>query len=193
MNPERPESIRVLLLGVGILEELGVAYHIGGSYASSVHGIPRQTQDIDLVVDLPMSVASRLVSRLSDDFYIKDDSVRDAIRSKRSFNIIHHDSGLKIDFFIRGDAPFDSEEFARHRPELIQAEPECRVLVANAEDTLLRKLWWYRQGGEASDRQWSDVLGIVRTQGDRLDEAYLERWAGELGVGDLLGRALGRD
>jgi hypothetical protein len=137
-----------------------------------------------------MSAIDRLVDKLSGDFYIKDESVRVAVRQKASFNIIHHASGLKIDFFIRGDAPFDREEFARHRPELLQEGAARRVLIATAEDTLLRKLWWYRRGGEVSDRQWSDALGIVRTQEERLDRDYLGLWGRRLGVEDLLDQVL---
>jgi hypothetical protein len=188
MSPELPEALRVALSVIDVLEEIEIRYHVGGSYASSIHGIPRQTQDIDLVVDLPLTVVDRLASMVRDDFYVDEESARRAIRDKSSFNIIHFESGIKVDLFVRGDAPFDLEEFRRHRPVLIQAEPERRVYVKTAEDILLRKLHWYRQGGEVSDRQWTDVLGVARIHGDALDRAYLERWAPELGVEKLLER-----
>jgi hypothetical protein len=191
MTPEQPEAIRVALRVIAVLEELGVEYHVGGSYASSIHGIPRQTQDIDLVVDLPFSAARAFVARLSDDFYVDEVNVRKAIREKRSFNLVHLASGFKVDLFVRGEDPFDLEEFARHSPELIQSKPERRVFIKSAEDTLLRKLQWYRQGGQVSDRQWEDILGIAGTQGDRLDVTYLEQWAETIGVSDLLKKILG--
>ena len=193
MSPELPESLRVALQVVDALDQLGIRYHLGGSYASSIHGIPRQTQDIDFVVDLRLSQAGQLATKLEGDFYVDEQRARQAIERRSSFNLVHVGSGIKVDFFVRGDEPFDLEEFARHRPELLQTEPERRVFVKTPEDTLLRKLQWYRLGGEVSDRQWSDVLGVARIQGDRLDRPYLERWSGELGVADLLQRALGSD
>jgi hypothetical protein len=188
MSPELPEVLRVALRVIEVLEELGLDYHVGGSYASSIHGVPRQTQDIDLVVDLPRSAVSRLGSMVSGDFYVDEQSAGRAVRDKSSFNLIHLASGVKVDLFVRGDAPFDLEEFRRHRPELVQTEPERRIQVKSAEDIVLRKLLWYRLGGEVSDRQWTDVQEVARIQGDALDRAYLERWASELGVEDLLQR-----
>lgn len=190
MSPELPEALRVALRVIDVLDELRVRYHVGGSYASSIHGIPRQTQDIDLVVELTPESAGPLASKLGDEFYIDEESVRRAARDKTSANLIHLDSGIKIDLFVRGDTPFDLEEFRRHRRELIRREPERYVYVKTAEDILLRKLSWYRMGGERSDRQWNDVLGIARTHGETLDREYIERWARELGIEDLLERML---
>jgi hypothetical protein len=186
MTPELPEALQVALRVIEVLEELGAPYHVGGSYASSIHGVPRQTQDIDVVVDLPPVSARSLVSMIKDDFYVDEESVMRAIRDKSSFNVIHLDSGIKVDLFVRGDAPFDLEEFARHRAELVQTEPERHIYVKTAEDILLRKLLWYQMGGEVSDRQWLDLLGIARTQGDDIDRSYVKHWARELGVRQLL-------
>jgi hypothetical protein len=188
MTPEVPEPLRVALLVVDALERLGVGYHIGGSWASSIHGVPRQTQDIDIVAELRPDFVGRLVAALGEGFYADEASARGAAHARTSFNLIHLDTGVKVDVFVRGDAPFDREEFARHRSEVVRADPECRAFVKSPEDTILRKLQWYRQGGETSDRQWGDVLGIVRTQGERLDGTYLRRWSEELGVGDLVER-----
>ena len=190
MTPELPEALQVALRVIEVLEELGAPYHVGGSYASSIHGVPRQTQDIDVVVDLPLVSANPLVSMIKDDFYVDEASVKRAIRDRTSFNVIHLDSGFKVDIFVRGDAPFDLEEFARHRAELVQTEPERRIYVKTAEDILLRKLLWCQMGGEVSDRQWLDLLGIARTQGDDIDLRYVEHWARELGVRQLLDRLL---
>ena len=190
MSPELPEALQVAWRVIDVLDELGIRYHVGGSYASSIHGIPRQTQDIDLVVDLPSEAAGRLASKLGDGFYADEESIRRAVRDKTSVNVIHLESGIKVDLFIRGDAPFDLEEFRRHRRELIRRDPERYVYVKTAEDILLRKLAWYRMGGETSDRQWNDVLGIARVHGGTLDREYLARWGRELAVGDLLDRAL---
>ena len=190
MSPELPEALQVALRGIAVLEELGVPYHVGGSYASSIHGNPRQTQGIDVVVDLSLEAAGSLVSMTEDDFYVDEKSVRRAIENRSSCNLIHLDSGIKVDLFVRGDGPFDIEEFGRHRAELVQTDPERRLYVKTAEDILLRKLLWYQMGGEVSDRQWSDMLGIARTQGDGLDRSHVERWACELGVQHLLEKLL---
>jgi len=190
MTPEMPEALGVALRVVDVLEELGIGYHLGGSYASSLHGFPRQTQDIDVVVELEEGLASEFASRLEGDFYVDEITIGRAIRNKGSFNILHLNSGIKVDLFILADDAFDHQEFERHRLELIQAEPERRVFVKSPEDIVLRKLHWFRLGGEVSDRQWTDILGVIRTQGDRLDAEYLEHWASHLGLTDLLERAI---
>ncbi len=190
MTPELPQALTVALEVIDVLESLGIGYHLGGSYASSLHGFPRQTQDVDVVVELDERVVSELATRLEGDFYVDESTIRRALRSQGSFNILHLESGIKVDFFVRGDDAFDRQEFERHRPELIQVEPERRVFVKTPEDIVLRKLDWYRQGGEVSDRQWTDVMNVIRVQGERLDLEYLQRWARQLEIEDLLERAL---
>jgi len=193
MTPEMPEALQAALQVIDVLESLGVRYHLGGSYASSLHGFPRQTQDIDVVVELEEGVVSEFTSRLEDKFYVDEIPIRRALRTKGSFNVLHLKTGIKVDFFVRGDSVFDRQEFERHLPELVQLDPERRVFVKTPEDIVLRKLQWYRQGGEVSDRQWTDVLSVIRVQGDRLDREYLERWAEQLGLADLLEGALQTD
>ncbi len=183
------KSLAGVLEVVELLEELEIPYHVGGSLASSFHGVPRQTNDLDLVVDLNQATAAMLVLRLRDRFYIDGDMIRRAIRSRSSFNLVHLATGFKIDVFIYGRGAFDRMEFARHarhRPEDLDRD----LVIKSAEDTVLRKLQWYRLGGEVSDRQWNDILGVIRTQDDRLDRDYLRQWASELEVSDLLERAL---
>lgn len=175
---------------IEVLEELGIAYHVGGSFASSLHGVPRQTHDLDLVVDLRPEKVHRFASRLGDRFYADPDMILAAIRREGSTNLLHLDTGFKIDLFIRQPGPFDRSEFRRHGPQRLSEDSPREVMVKSAEDTLLRKLQWYKEGRMVSDRQWSDILGIVRTQGDRLDLDYLHYWAGELEVYELLERAL---
>ena len=189
MSAESSEALDIARRVIEALNDLGVSYHVGGSYASSVHGVPRQTRDIDLVVDLAEPAVEAFVGRLSPDFYVDGDAARRAIRTRDSFNLIHRATAFKVDVFVRGDSPFDLQEFARAESVLID-ESGHRLRVKTAEDTLLRKLAWYRDGGEVSDRQWGDAQGIARTQGARLDRDYLERWAAELRVDDLLRRLL---
>lgn len=189
MTPENPEALRVALEVIDLMDRLGIRHHLGGSYASSVHGIPRQTQDVDLVVEVDEASVATLVSRLPDGYYSDLESARDAVRRRGSFNLIHLTTGVKLDLFVLGDEPFDREEFERSRAVPLSPASERSVLVKSAEDTVLRKLQWFRVGEEISDRQWNDVLGILTAQASSLDFAYLEKWADRLGLADLLRRA----
>jgi hypothetical protein len=169
-----------------VLDELGIRYFAGGSVASSIHGIARFTQDVDIVADLQPDHAERLAGRLSADYYADAGQIRDAIRYSRAFNIIHFASGFKIDVFpLQGD-PFHTGEMARSERKVwnVDENNNVELQVASAEDTILEKLVWYRRGGQTSDRQWSDVLGIVTSRS--LDWKYLRSWATSLGVADLL-------
>ena len=191
MTPEQPEALRVALEVVGLLEDLGIAYHLGGSYASSIHGVPRQTQDVDLVVDVDESSVADLLARLPDGYYRDLESAREAVRSRGSFNLVHLASGVKLDLFVVGAGPFDRQELSRSREVVLPSVPDRPLRVKSAEDTILRKLQWFRRGGEVSDRQWGDVRGILQSQGSALDFDYLDRWARTLGIDDLLERARG--
>jgi hypothetical protein len=174
---------------VEAFEELGVAYHIGGSVASSAYGILRATFDADLVADLRLEHVRPLVKQLEPEYYIDADAVRDAIRRRGSFNAIHLDTMLKVDVFIPKTRAFDQEELRRTRQELL-VEGTRPFYMASPEGTILNKLEWYRMGGEVSDRQWNDILGVLKVKGTTLDMAYMQRWAKALQVTDLLERAL---
>ncbi len=191
MSPERPEALTVALLVIGIFEQLGIEYHVGGSYASSIHGVPRQTQNVDLVAALSDFHVEPLIEALTPEFYADEEPARRAIELRSSFNVLHLASGVKVDIFCRGNSAFDLSEFARASSTTIYGEgSEIRLRVKSAEDTILRKLLWFREGGETSERQWHDVLGCLNAQAGLLDSSYLNRWAMEIDVSDLLQKVL---
>lgn len=185
-----PDALAVTVRVVEALGHLGIRYVIGGSLASSIRGTPRATMDVDIVAEISVEHAEGLAHTLGPDFYADTHPIRDAIRRGHSFNVLHMPTGFKVDLFPRGPRPFDRAEFERRQEAEIATDPPVRLAVKTAEDILLSKLEWYRQGREVSEQQWRDVLGIIRTQGADLDRAYLDRWAHELRVEDLLDRAL---
>ena len=184
------EPLAVTLLVIEAFERLNIPYLIGGSLASALHGTARSTLDTDLVADLRPEQVNQLVEMLQQDFYVDHGMVFDAIQHHSSFNVIHLDTAFKVDVFIAKPRRFDQMQLQRRRLEVVSTEPERRAYVATAEDIVLAKLEWYLQGGEVSDRQWRDILAVLKVQAGRLDLEYLQKWAIELNVADLLQRAL---
>jgi hypothetical protein len=181
---------RVTLRVTEALERLGVAYAVGGSLASSLHGVMRSTLGVDIVADLRPEQVEPLVDALGSEFYADAGMMRDAIARQSSFNLIHYDTAFKVDIFCRARRGFDGMQLQRRVPAVIATDPERSIYVLSPEDIVLAKLAWYRLGGEVSERQWGDIQGVLATRAGELDVAYLRRWAGELQVGDLLERAL---
>ncbi len=187
-----PEILAALGSVADVLDRLGVPYEIGGSLASSAHGIARATLDVDLVADLRPEHAAPFVEALQQAYYVDRGRVDDAIARRRSFNLIHLATMLKIDVFARGRRRYDAARASRAREDSLEDRPGARRFwITSAEDIVLAKLEWFRAGGGVSERQWGDATGVIKAQGSALDRDYLRRWAAELGVGDLLERALG--
>lgn len=184
------ETARIILLVAGTLEHLGIPYAVGGSLASSVHGVMRSTLDVDIIADMKLEHIQPLVSALSKEFYADDEMMRDAIEHHGSFNLIHYETAFKVDIFIRKRRAFDQMQLQRRKSAVIATDPEQSVYVVSPEDIVLSKLEWYRMGGQVSDRQWRDILGVLKTRAGELDLEYLRKWAGALDVSDLLECAL---
>ncbi|MEQ1910278.1 MAG: hypothetical protein ABMA15_15735 [Vicinamibacterales bacterium] len=171
-------------------DALGVRYYLGGSVASSAHGIARASLDADLVAALEPEHVDGFVKRLTGAYYIPEDRLRSAVATRSSCNLIHLATMFKIDVFVSKGRPFDLEAAHRARPQAIdEAEDGPLFPVASAEDVVLAKLEWFRLGGETSERQWWDVIGVLRVAEDA-DRAYLRQWAAALSLTDLLERAL---
>lgn len=188
MTVPAADPIAVALSVTRTLDALGIANTIGGSIASSYAGEPRSTIDIDIVAAIEAGQVPALVAALVGDFYIDEDAVLRAVRERSSTNLIHSASMLKVALFVAGGTPLDAQQLARRR--MVSLGEGVAIAVHPPEDILLQKLRWYRLGGEISDRQWRDVMGIVRVQGARLDLDYLRQNAPTLAVDDLLERAL---
>jgi hypothetical protein len=184
------EQTAVNLLVVQAFDALRVPYFLGGSMASSVHGIYRATADADFVAALRPHHAEPLVRLLQPVFYADLQAIRAAIGTARSFNLIHFDSMLKVDVFVASTTPFHLMQMRRRVRQAATPDGRTTFYVASPEDTILAKLQWYRETGEVSDRQWNDVLGVLKVQGKTLDRGYLDEWAKELGLTDLFRRAL---
>lgn len=184
------EVLQVTLLVTNLLDDLGIPYVIGGSMASIIHGVLRTTMDVDIVADMRSEHVTPFVRGLQDAFYVDEQSVRQAIQRRQSFNLIHLDTLFKVDIFIPRERPFDQQQLRRRMAEQVGANRGEQIWVLSAEDVVLAKLEWFRMGGEVSERQWRDILGVLRTQQSALDKDYLRQWAQVLSVADLMEQAL---
>ena len=187
MNP-LPDPIDIALVVARELEAAGVAYTVGGSIASSVAGEPRSTIDIDIVAAIDAEHVPGLAAAFSPEFYVNEQALLRAVRDRSIANLIHQATQLKVDIHVAGGTPLDLQQIERRMAIEVSGG---RVLhVHPPEDILLQKLRWFRRGGEMSDRQWRDILAIIRVQGERLDRNYLKENAPIISVDDLLVRAL---
>ena len=184
------EPIEVTLKVTSVLEKLGISYVIGGSLASTLYGMVRTTQDSDIITEMRSEHIHSFVSSLQSEFFIDEEMIADSIQNNSSFNIIHRDTMFKVDVFIPRPRPFQQSQLARAQRQIFDLESETSANFASPEDTVLSKLEWYRMGGEVSERQWRDTLGVLKTRAGELDLDYLRKWAKELKVSDLLERIL---
>lgn len=168
----------LLAIVIARLEEAGVPYMVTGSLASSYHGVPRATRDVDIVLDPEPAALGRLVDGLdAAGFYVDREAAMDALAGRSQFNAIGPDAA-KVDFIVRRDRPFSIEEFARRQPADLLG---TAGFVTTAEDLVIVKLEWAAASG--SERQLRDVAGIIALA-EALDVAYIERWTSALGLGE---------
>ncbi len=184
------EPVQVTQQIAQTFERFGIRYLVGGSLASSLHGIPRATQDVDIVADIKLNQVVSLVEALKADFYIDADMIREAIRSRSSFNIIHLATMFKADIFVLKPDNASQQEMMRREQYQISDDPKNQLYLATAEDVIINKLYWYHMSGGTSERQWNDVLGVIQVQSDQLDYVYLKQAAQQRGVSELLEQVL---
>ena len=175
---------------VEALQRLQVRHYVVGSIASSFHGATRSTMDVDLVAELSEEKISDFVACFGDEFYLSEAAVRDAVKRRSCFNLIHLPSSFKVDIFVSRQRPFDDESMRRARLERLGEEKSVEVPIATAEDTIISKLEWFRLMNETSERQWDDVTRLLKLLGDAADRVYLQRAAEIVGVEDLLEQLL---
>lgn len=172
-------ELDILHVVVSRLEAAGIAYMVTGSIAATIFGPPRMTRDVDLVIELePIQGADIIQALFAADFLSDADSIRNAIRDRGMFNLIHREEVIKVDFIVRKNTPYREMEFQRRQKTLLGGEP---VWVATPEDLILSKLLWAKPSH--SEVQMRDVRGLVGS-GRRLDRPYIDRWAAELGIMD---------
>ena len=187
---KKPDILAALDPVVKAFEKIGVSYYLGGSVASSAYGIARATLDVDLVADLSAQHVNSLTEMLKSDYYIDKEMILDAIKRHSSFNLVHLETMLKVDIFIIKDRPYDGVAFQRKRKDTLDEEQgAAEFYFASPEDIILNKLEWFQMGGKVSERQWHDVLGIMKVQRELIDKEYLRLWAAELGISVLLEQA----
>ena len=183
--------LAALIPVVEAFEQLGIDYYVGGSVASLTHGIYRTTADVDIVADMRIIDVEAFVLYLQDSFYLDADSIKEAIRRRTEFSLLHYKTMFKVDIFLPKNRPFDLTVRSRvEEGTLTDAQEDRPFIVESPEDVVLTKLEWYKMGGGVSDRQWNDILGVLKVRGTALDIQYLKRWATVLDVADLLERAL---
>ena len=184
------DALEALTPVVETLQKLGVRYYICGSFASVFYGIPRATTDVDLVADLSKRHVASFVESLRGRYYIDERMILDAIARKSCFNVIYLSTSFKVDIFVAKDRPYDRKSMERIRQDSLDDEhPTQQFSLPSPEDVVLSKLEWFRLGDEVSERQWRDVIGILKVEAVLLDRPYLEKWAVELGIADLLAKA----
>lgn len=183
------EQLELLHFLIELLNKLHIRYMVVGSYASGAYGEPRLTQDIDIVVDLTVEELCTLLDAIpKEEFYVSEEAARHAIRSGGQFNVIHPESGLKVDFMIARRDAWGQEQL--NRRVLLELLENVQAYTARPEDLILSKMLYYQEGG--SEKHLRDITGMFKESGDQIDRGYIDKWANELGVADVWQAILNR-
>ena len=186
-NPEILIAIRPV---IKTLERLSIPYYIGGSIASSFFGIARATMDVDIIADIKENQIRNLKKSLEKDYYIDENMIREAIQKTSSFNIIHLATIIKIDIFIPKKDSFQYQVFKRKINDNFEDNGlKEKFYFSSAEDIIIFKLQWYELGGGISERQWNDIIGVIKVQNKNLDTDYLKFWSNKFGLNNFLKKA----
>jgi hypothetical protein len=186
----RPDILLALMPVVAVLRDQHVKYYVCGSVASSYYGMARSTTDIDLVAHMLPHHAAPFAAALRTDYFVSEPMILEAIARRSCFNLIHHRTCLKVDVFAVRNRPYDRGIMERVRDKPFdEMVPTLRFSLLSPEDTILPKLELCRLADGIPERHWFDVIGVMKVNQHSLDRSYLDKWAGELGVADLLARA----
>lgn len=185
-----PDILSALTPVIEAFEQLSIPYYIGGSVASSIYGMARATMDVDVVADINRNHVPKLKEKLDEKYYIDEDMIFGAINNFSSFNLIHLETAIKIDVFIYKDEPHQRKAIERKVKDKFDDEFDFEYYFSAPEDIIIAKLRWFEQGNRISQRQWLDILGVIKVQGEKLDIRYLKTWTQELGLFELLEKAL---
>lgn len=187
LNPDILIAIRPV---IRLFERHSIPYFIGGSVASSKYGRPRSTLDVDLIVDLKLSMVPILVEALKNDYYIDSDMIAEAIQRSSSFNLIHYDTMIKLDLFLLKKHTYDETSMMRKKTDKFEDDPEDEdYAFSSPEDIIINKLKWYEMGDRVSDHQWNDILDVIKIQANSLDKEYLKKWCSTFNLSEQLEKA----
>ncbi|MCK5075539.1 MAG: hypothetical protein KAR38_04140 [Calditrichia bacterium] len=185
-----PDILQAIRPIISAFDKLSIPYYISGSIASSIYGIARATMDVDIVADIKIENTSSLKQILENEYYIDENMIKDAIRKFSSFNLIHLETMIKIDVFIHKRQSYQEESLRRKQKDTLEdSEDASEFYFSSPEDIILNKLQWYEIGNRISERQWLDVIGVIKVQHKNLDDGYLRKWGKDLGLLDLLIKA----
>ena len=177
------EELEVLKELARRLDGTGIAYMVTGSTAANFYAVPRMTRDIDIVVELADRDIGKFVFAFEKDHYLEPETVREAVKNKGMFNLIHDRYLFKVDFVVRKDSPYRRKEFSRRRKVSVDGQD---LYVVTPEDLILSKLEWAKDS--KSEIQLRDVQNLLQSVRG-LDRRYLTRWAKQLGVYSLYRKA----
>lgn len=178
------EELDVLKLVVQSLDQREIPYMITGSIAANFYTVPRMTRDIDIVIELNAQKIDQVYEAFEDEFYIDKDVIAEAVERQSTFNIIHNETLVKVDFMVRNESEYQRLEFNRRRSVVVEEVP---LSIISPEDLVISKLLWAKES--RSEVQLNDVRNVLEDVKD-IDEEYLEKWVGELGLEDIYGEVV---